>query len=73
MNNLLQLLLDEVAKNVQCQEASPLSTHSYVPCDKPATFLVDNGDQRPYLMCGLCAHHNVQNRGAKILAKVEKV
>ena len=51
-----------------CEEASMLSVRMYIPCGKPATFLVKNRDPKPYFMCEACADHNVRNRGAKILA-----
>lgn len=51
----------------KCEEASPFSKGTYVPCGKFATALVDNGDSRLYFMCFGCANHNETNRGAKIL------
>lgn len=44
----------------------------YVPCGKPAAYVVKNNDPRPYVMCAACADHNVKNRNAKIVQKGEK-
>ena len=54
-----------------CEEASPLSVRTFIPCGKPATFLVKNRDPKPYFMCEACADHNVKNRGATVLESVE--
>lgn len=52
-----------------CEEASPLSSKTYIPCNKPAVSLVHwpKRQEGPYRMCEMCAHHNVRNRGAEIL------
>ena len=55
-----------------CEEASMLSAAFYVPCGRPAVVLVKNRDPKPYFMCGMCADHNVRNRGAKIVEKQNK-
>lgn len=49
----------------KCQEASPQSRGSYIPCGAPAVFVVKNRDPDPYFMCEMCADHNVRNRGAR--------
>lgn len=41
-----------------------MSHHVYIPCGRPATCIVDNGDEHPYWMCDPCAYHNVENRRA---------
>lgn len=48
-----------------CQEASSLSHNTYIPCGRPAAFVVKNSDPSPYAMCAACADHNVRNRGAR--------
>ena len=53
------------AKEHCCEEASPLSTNGYIPCNRPATRLVAHGDEGPYRMCDACADHNLKNRGAE--------
>ena len=47
-----------------CQEASMQSTTHYIPCGRPAMFVVKNRDPHPYAMCEMCADHNARNRGA---------
>ena len=54
-----------------CQEASTLSRQTYIPCNYPAKFLVENRDQTMYFMCDPCTSHNVKNREAKIIARLE--
>ncbi len=52
----------------KCQEASILSTHSYIPCGRPAVAIVySDRDRRGYLMCIGCASHNLSNRGGKLV------
>ena len=66
----IELLLAKLRNEYQeCEEASPLSKETYIPCGKFATVLVDNRDPRPYFMCFRCADHNEKNRGAKILGR----
>lgn len=55
-----------------CEEASIFSKEKYIPCGRPARFLVRNKDTKPYFMCEGCAYHNVHNRGAEILVEREK-
>lgn len=58
-----------IPTNARCEEASPLSKESYVPCLSPADALVRHErDGRDYYMCAPCASHNTRNRGAKLLA-----
>lgn len=59
------------AKPHCCEEASPMSHAFYIPCDKPAAFMVKNRDPIPYRMCEACADHNVRNRGAKVIGPYE--
>ena len=53
-----------------CEEASPLSLHHFIPCGKKAVALVKNNDHKAYYMCAMCADHNVNNRGAKIVEEL---
>ena len=55
-----------VAGAGRCEGASIFSAH-YHPCNVPAVFMVDNGDDKAYRMCAPCADHNVRNRGARIV------
>lgn len=57
---------------VTCEEASTLSRERYIPCLAPAVALVDNRDRRAYFMCGSCALHNIENRGARLMAYREE-
>ena len=50
-----------------CEEASIASHEFYIPCNRPAVWMVKNRDPKPYRMCRECAHHNVKNRGATLL------
>lgn len=49
-----------------CQEASPLSHATYIPCGRPATAVVyfPGHGEGPYNMCPPCADHNTRRRGA---------
>lgn len=47
----------------KCLECA-LGFSFYVPCGKPAEFIIENRDER-VPMCPMCADHNVRNRGAK--------
>lgn len=51
-----------------CEEASMHSTSTYVPCNRPAKFMVGwpHRQEGPYRMCEMCADHSVRNRGAVI-------
>lgn len=55
----------------RCEEASPLSLATYIPCNRPAEFMVKTRDPQPYRMCDMCADHNVKNRGATLLGPLE--
>ncbi len=45
------------------------SVKIFIPCAKPAvTVVYHERDDRTYLMCKHCAAHNVQNRGARLIA-----
>ena len=41
----------------------------YIPCNEPAESIVMFVDRKegPYRMCGACARHNVNNRGATLM------
>jgi hypothetical protein len=57
-----------------CQEASSLSTSTYLPCGEPATQLVlSEHGSRLYPMCAGCADHNIRNRGAVLVAVHEEI
>lgn len=58
------------AGKATCQEASPLSQQTYIPCSAPAVAIVDNGDPGWYFMCSQCSDHNVTNRTGKILYRL---
>jgi hypothetical protein len=55
----------------KCEEASHLSHKFYIPCGRPAEYIVKNRDPRPYAMCEACADHNVRNRGARYVLTAE--
>lgn len=56
-----------------CQEASPQSHETYIPCLRPAKYLVKGHDAAAYMMCEACADHNVTNRGARYVLQGEAV
>lgn len=58
--------LDSLPAEATCQEASPSSHSSYIPCGRPATHIVETDPGRNYPMCLGCAWHNTHNRGAKL-------
>ncbi len=60
-------------REVTCQEASALSMTRYIACGRPASVIIDNGDEHPYWMCEPCADHNVRNRGAVDYTPKKKV
>lgn len=66
-------MIDLKAKPLCCEEASPRSHGFYIPCDRPAKFMVKNRDLQPYRMCEMCADHNVRNRGAAIVRKLVEI
>jgi hypothetical protein len=54
-----------------CEEASPFSFATYIPCGAPATHLLHSEkDRRDYFMCEQCAWVN-ERRGMKVVAKKE--
>lgn len=59
----------------RCEEASPLSHEVYIPCNGPATHMVEfrRGEtvEGPYRMCTPCAIHNLRNRGASYAGAFE--
>lgn len=52
-----------------CEECALGMGNAYIPCNKPATVIVDTGrkTEGPYRMCDMCADHSVKNRGMKII------
>lgn len=54
-------------KGAFCEEASPLSRETYIPCGQPADAIVKCEREGPYNMCAACADHNVRRRGAHYL------
>lgn len=54
----------------ECVMGSPI----YVPCNKPATQVIDTGrpTEGPYRMCDSCAGHSIHNRGMKFLRAYEQ-
>lgn len=52
----------------RCEEASPLSGDTYIPCNGPAVSMVGwpARGEGPYRMCAKCASHNTRNRGATV-------
>lgn len=59
-----------IPPGTRCQEASPMSYSTYIACGKPAAAIVKHvgRDEGPYYMCRECTHHNVRNRGGRVLA-----
>lgn len=55
-----------------CEEASVASHDTYIPCNRPARYMVGfrHSSAGPYRMCTSCAEHNVSNRGAEILEAI---
>ena len=52
-----------------CQDASPMSRETFIPCSAPASAIVwHQKDRCAYTMCASCADHNVRNRGGLLLA-----
>lgn len=49
----------------RCEEASVLSTSSYIPCNAPAVAIVGwkGRSDTPIRMCDQCEWHNIRNRG----------
>jgi hypothetical protein len=58
-----------IPADATCQEASPLSRETYIPCGATATAIVyHEKDHRGYYMCDPCADHNLRHRGGKLVA-----
>jgi hypothetical protein len=57
---------------VDCAECV-MGAATYTPCRQPATFVVMGTDKVCLPMCGLCADHNVSNRGARYVQQGEEV
>ncbi len=57
-----------------CEEASPLSRETFIPCGSPATAIVTfpAHNEGPYNMCAPCADHNVRNRRAIYVRDAEQ-
>jgi hypothetical protein len=53
-----------------CAEASTLSGERYIPCNRPAKWVVGwtGRSEAPIRMCEMCADHNVKNRGGFIVS-----
>lgn len=59
--------MTDAKTELKCQEASPASKTTYVPCGRPAVHSVrHNRDGRSYNMCEACTDHNVKNRGGQL-------
>ena len=59
------------AKPNCCQEVNFIIPT--LPCNKPAHTRVGwPGGEGPYRMCGPCAHHSINNRGAEDLGPFVK-
>lgn len=56
-----------------CEEAA-LGFSNYVPCGRPAVYLVGwkGRADKPLPMCEMCSDHNVKNRGGEIIKKLRK-
>jgi hypothetical protein len=56
---------------MKCEEASINSRETFIPCGAPAKAVVwhERDGKHTYLMCAPCAHHNVKNRGGKLIAE----
>lgn len=55
----------QILRPAFCQEASAASHETYIPCGRPAQFIVRHPrNNETYPMCDACADHNVRNRGA---------
>ena len=67
--------MDLKAQEGRCEEASPLSMESYIPCNAPAVAIVawKNRSDRPIRMCAHCVDHNVKNRGGYIAAHLQPI
>lgn len=51
------------AKPGCCEEASPMSSMFYIPCNRPAVRnMIHVNGEGPYRMCAPCAAHN-ERRG----------
>lgn len=55
-----------------CEEASIVSHQTYIPCNRPARYVVGWARRRegPYRMCESCTEHSVSNRGAEIIEPI---
>lgn len=60
-------MIDIKAREDCCEEAAPVSVPFYVPCNRPAEFLMYSPqDKRHYRMCDMCAHHNLKRGMLKV-------
>lgn len=67
-SSLMVQALELKAGRDRCEEASPLSREKYIPCNAPATQVVDTGGlEGTYRMCDPCASHNINNRGMRYI------
>lgn len=61
-----------IPADATCQEASIFSREKYIPCFAPAVAIVRHDkDRRSYYMCLPCAHHNVRNRGGRLIQSTD--
>jgi hypothetical protein len=70
MNEEHQKLIDDAVERqkakgyLTCEEASPQSRETFIPCGQPAVrFVLSERGRVVYAMCAGCASHNVHNRG----------
>lgn len=62
-----------IPEDAKCEEASPLSRGTYIPCGAKAVAIVEHRGEKRYFMCLGCANHNVRNRGGKLIAGTDGV
>ena len=60
--------------NPNCCEECALGVSTYIPCNKPAAYIVGwkGRSDPPIRMCEACADHNVKNRGGEIKETIKK-
>jgi hypothetical protein len=67
------LLPPAVLEGLRCEEASIHSRETFIPCGALAAAVIwHQRDKRAYLMCPMCAWHNVKNRGGRLLMTTDK-
>lgn len=61
-------------EGLKCQEASMYPGLSQFQCGRAAVAVVwHDRDHRAYMMCDMCADHNVRNRGGQLVAAAKGV